>query len=85
MGKVTNRQRGILETLNDQDDWLRPMDIGGSDGSHHSSTLRQLWKKGLVQRRPRGTLLNWLNHTSENHAHSFEYKITTEGEKSLKS
>ena len=26
--------------------WLRPMDVGGRDGSHHSATLRNLVRRG---------------------------------------
>lgn len=53
--------------------WLRPMDVGGRDGSRHSATLRRLASRGLVesQRRdfgygPRGSRL---------------YRMTDEGER----
>lgn len=28
--------------------WARPLDLGGSNGSHHSNTLNRLAKKGMV-------------------------------------
>lgn len=31
--------------------WARPMDLGGSDASHHSPTLARLCKKGLATRK----------------------------------
>lgn len=36
--------------------WWRPMDVGGSDGSHHSRTLAKLVRLGLAERRQRGAL-----------------------------
>lgn len=36
--------------------WARPLDIGGTNGSHHSATLAKLTKRGLVERVQRGTL-----------------------------
>lgn len=33
--------------------WFRPMDIGGSSGSHHSPTLRKLERRGLVEQKAR--------------------------------
>jgi hypothetical protein len=30
--------------------WFTPLDIGATNGSYHSATLTQLWKKGLVMR-----------------------------------
>jgi hypothetical protein len=50
---LTMRQRDVLSSLVDhpRSTWLRPMDIGGRDGSHHSDTLRQLVAMGLVERK----------------------------------
>lgn len=56
--QISSRQRDILEALAIYDDWARPMDVGAIDGSHHTMTLRALVKKGLVERRLRGSLLN---------------------------
>jgi hypothetical protein len=41
------------ETLNEvpTDEWVRPMDIGGRDSSHHSATLRKLVRYGLVEQK----------------------------------
>ena len=33
--------------------WVRPMDVGGSDGSHHSGTLAKLVKLGYAESRLR--------------------------------
>lgn len=49
--KLTDKQKKILASLFGSD-WLRPMDIGGSDGSSHSRILRQLENKGLVESKP---------------------------------
>jgi hypothetical protein len=35
------------------DGWVRPMDVGGSNCSHHSATLKRLLKRGLVERKRR--------------------------------
>lgn len=48
----------------------RPMDVGGRDGSHHSATLAQLVRKGLVKRTVRAA---WASRGS------FTYWITEEG------
>ena len=56
--KVTARQKEILDAFRhgfDAKTWLRPMDLGGKDSSWHSKTLAQLVKKGLVERRTRGS------------------------------
>lgn len=46
--KLTTRQFDVYYSLGRF--WVRPMDIGGKDQSHHSNTLRQLVRKGLVER-----------------------------------
>lgn len=56
--KITEPQRDVLGALAHHDGWARPMDVGAFDGSHHTMTLRALVKKGLVERRLRGSLLN---------------------------
>jgi hypothetical protein len=38
--------------------WLRPMDVGGRNGSPHSYLLARLVKKGKVERARRNTLAN---------------------------
>ncbi len=61
-GSVTEREREVLKALKwgvDKnqgprgDGWMRPMDIGGSNGSHHHRTLQILVKRGLVECRRR--------------------------------
>ncbi|MBL4699866.1 MAG: hypothetical protein JKX85_01280 [Phycisphaeraceae bacterium] len=73
--KLTRRQNDLLEELRIHGRWVRPMDIGGNNGSHHSATLRQLWRKGLIQRLPRNTLHNVINPTTPKKAFSFIYRI----------
>jgi hypothetical protein len=52
-------------------DWLRPLDIGGRNNSHHSSTLRRLMANGWVERRSRREV--------EGLRPSHVYRITMEG------
>lgn len=47
---MTERQLALLHELDDER-WLRPMDVGGRDGSHHSNTLAQLARAGLAERK----------------------------------
>lgn len=58
---ITEREREVLGELDAanrsfinigyRDGWVRPMDCGGSNGSHHGATLQRLLKKGLVDRK----------------------------------
>lgn len=48
---LSERQREVLDTFVEYKGWARPMDIGARDGSHHSSTLSGLAKRGLVERK----------------------------------
>ncbi len=72
--RLTERQWQIHRDLValDRKRWVKPQDIGGFDGSHHSAALRQLVTKGLVERRPRNTLLNFLSGGGS----SWEYRAT---------
>lgn len=45
---LSDRNRGPLN-----DGWVRPMDLGGSNGSHHHYTLQKLVRLGLVLERRR--------------------------------
>lgn len=49
--------------------FVRPLDIGGSDNSHHSRTLAKLARRFMVERRMRGRV--------------GAYKITLVGEAAL--
>lgn len=53
---LTENEREILwSTAGDgPDEWIRPMDAGGRNGSHHSATLRKLVKRGLFTMRQLG-------------------------------
>ena len=50
---LTMRERRMLDDLASQkrSAWLRPMDLGGGDGSHHCNTLHKLITLGLVERK----------------------------------
>jgi hypothetical protein len=49
--RLTENQRDVLQGLYDAGDgWLRPMDFGARDASHHSGTATRLCKRGLVER-----------------------------------
>ena len=49
--QISDRQLGVLRSLAANGGWAQPMDIGGRDGSHHSATLGQLARHGLVERK----------------------------------
>lgn len=49
--ELTEREREVLKELTA--DWVRPMDIGGRNGSDHSQVLSSLVRKGLVERKQR--------------------------------
>ena len=74
--KLTDRQTEVLIELesfcrlNNEYAWARPLDLGGRSRSHHSATLGQLEKKGLVKTKPRP------KHMTRPSKH---YRITDEG------
>lgn len=55
---MTDRQLALLRQLVSDGGWLRPMDLGARDQSHHTTTLKQLIAKGYAERKLRGSLLN---------------------------
>lgn len=93
--QIPEYQRDVLAALAHFDEWARPMDVGGTDGSHHTASLRALLKKGLVERRLRGSLLNQIRGTAlydrlrgagkrpsrRCPRGSYEYRITDAGRK----
>jgi len=68
---LTPRQRDLLYHQLSDDFWCTPRFLGGTDGSHHSTTLAQLVRKGLAERRARG------GHTRS----AWEYRRTSAGER----
>jgi hypothetical protein len=64
MRSLTERQAGLLNELRRagfrDDEWFRPMDVGGRDGSEHSNILRELCAKGFVERKRRNTSSSYL-------------------------
>ncbi|MDF2506248.1 MAG: hypothetical protein K0Q52_107 [Microbacterium sp.] len=67
--KLTELQLEVLDQVGTR--WLRPMDMGARDGSHHSAVLAALVRKGLVERTQRGGLAYARG--------SYVYRITTQG------
>jgi hypothetical protein len=57
--RLTARELEVLGDL-PPGDFVRPMDIGGRDGSDHSRVLKSLARKGYVERQRRNSLMNWL-------------------------
>ena len=72
MAELTQAQADVLEQVDNT--WLRPMDIGGRDGSSHSSVLAALVRKGLVERRSRGAIYS---------RGSYVYRLTEEGRQAI--
>lgn len=64
---ITPRAAALLRVLCDLEGWMRPMDLGARDASWHSATLTQLVRRGLVERRERGS------------SRSFTYRATARG------
>lgn len=57
--KLSESEREVLRELGPPypgHEWFRPMDVGGTDGSHHSYTLRRLYERDLAERKDRGSL-----------------------------
>ena len=74
-GRLRDSETDLLRWLT-VDEWQRPMDIGGTDGSHHSSTLKQLIEKGFVVRRRRSSIMNSLGSSRG----SYEYRKSPIGQ-----
>jgi len=53
---LTERELALL--LDVPTHWVRPMDLGGSNRSTHSATLRALVAKGYVEKCRRDSLAN---------------------------
>jgi hypothetical protein len=92
--RLPERQQDVLAALAIYGAWARPMDVGAIDGSHHCMTLRALVKKGLAERKLRGSLLNEIRGTvlydrlatmrkrgRRVPRGSYEYRITDAGRK----
>lgn len=47
--KLAPREAEVLLDIPSGDDWWRPMDCGGRDGSDHSRVLMKLAEKGYVE------------------------------------
>lgn len=60
MKALTVRESEILATLKMDwpNEWVRPMDIGGRNGSDHSRVLTALARKGHIERTRRDSLSN---------------------------
>lgn len=77
---MKDEDKSLLKTLiiraDRGEEWGRPMDLGAWDASNHSARLRQLIKKGLVERQRRNSICNVLIHSARG---SYEYRITEAG------
>jgi hypothetical protein len=71
---MTEAQREILEKMPVGGRWVMPLDVGGHDGSHHSTTLAAMVKKGWVERETRSIRYK---------RPSYKYRITQAGCDSL--
>ena len=64
---IHERRLSLLTELS-VDRWERVMDMGGSNGSHHSNDLRYLVDRGLAEKRSRSswyTRPSWLYRRTE--------------------
>ena len=50
LGALAAFHRNMAKLPGWENHGARPLDLGGSNGSHHSTTLRALVQKGLVHR-----------------------------------
>ena len=50
LGDLNAANRNLTE-VGYRDGWAKPMDCGGSNGSHHSATLAKLARAGLADRK----------------------------------
>lgn len=72
---LTERDYEVLGELVHQSkdgEWLRPMDVGGFDGSHHSATLNNLVSHGMAE-------LTWFGKPWQPRLHK-RYRVTKNGE-----
>lgn len=87
--RITDRDLGTLNELEAanknlgavgfRNGWARPMDCGAWNGSHHSKTLRKLWRMGFVEmnRGPKDV------NQASNSRPGILYKITPAGAERL--
>jgi hypothetical protein len=71
---LTERDLDVLGELVHQSKdgrWLRPMDVGGTDGSHHSTTLNKLVNHGYAK-------LTWFGYPWKPRSHK-RYLATEAG------
>jgi predicted transcriptional regulator len=65
---ITERDADVLWAL-PLNRWVTPYWVGGSNGSHHSTTLRKLERRGFVERKRRA---GWTRP-------SYLYRLTSKG------
>lgn len=71
---MSREEREILEDLALSGGWLRPMDLGGRDGSYHSAALARMVKRGWVERE---------NRHAWGIRPAYRYRITKDGRGAL--
>lgn len=83
--KLTEREMELLTELGQpwaiKAGWARPMDLGASDASHHSGTLRSLVRKGYAERIPRSTTRTDIDRDGTGRSPSWLYRITEAGKR----
>lgn len=52
---LTENQMEVIQQFGTETRWLRPLDLGGRDGSNHSAVLAQLVRRGLVESKVRSS------------------------------
>jgi hypothetical protein len=63
------------------DGYVRPMDVGGGDGSYHSGVLAKLVRHGLVKRRHYGSNRSYLYRIRKKGRKLLDKERTTDGER----
>lgn len=51
LGELVAANRNLMDVGHHRDGWAKPLDCGGSNGSHHSATLAKLASYGLADRK----------------------------------
>lgn len=79
--KLTSRDYNVLECV-PYDRWEQCMDIGGTNGSYHSASLRKLVLNGLVEMR--GSMTGYKEVTGEEVANLYRPRLFPRGKGSLR-
>lgn len=72
--------KALISRKDSGSNWSRPMDLGAYDGSNHSSRLKRLADKGLVNRERRNSICNVIMRSARG---SYVYSISDAGRAAL--